>query len=184
MPKTDLAQQAKAIQGRKQRQPQATRARVAVQEPTPERTAMNASRRAGMATRFDPVIDTLKAQGKLTDEQHAKLSYYKQQAETAMRSPTRDSCDFSVRGGNGNGPSMAILSAMSETCRLEAEMGPHRDVVRKVVAEDQTIRQWCLERFGGKECGGRMRPNNERGNRAAVIKALKVVANRMKINRN
>lgn len=182
MAEQGLATAVKAIQARKSKRKQATKApRIPVQEPTPERMAMGETRRAGMATEFKPVIDTLRDKHKITPEQHTNLSYYRQQALLAEKSPTRDSCDFSVRGGSGNGPSMAILSAMSETYRLEAKMGPNRRFARFCVVDDHSLRQWCLERFGGTQSGGRIRPVNEKANMARALVELRLIADQMEV---
>lgn len=148
--------------------------------PTPERLAMGLSRSAGLATSFTPVIDDLLERDKINAEQHAKLTYYRQQALLAQKSPTRDSCDFSVRGGGGK-PSMAILSAMSETYRLEAQMGPLRTLARFIAVDDGTVRQWCIHRYGSVESGGRIRPVGEFKNMGRTYKELESVADRIKV---
>ena len=52
-------------------------------QPTGERQAHNDFVSAGMAYRCTPVIDTLRAAGKLSDAQWAALTYYRDQAHRA-----------------------------------------------------------------------------------------------------
>lgn len=130
---------------------------------TPERAARNDIASAGMAYRIVPVIDTLRAMGRaeeagnvppaqrrgISQTEWEALAYYRDQASLADRSPVRSCCDMSPRGGNG--PGVAILSAMIETGRLERDMGVLADIARAVAVEDRSLTEWCIARHGGRE---------------------------------
>ena len=107
---------------------------------------------AGMARKVVPVIVTLKTRGDITQSEYDALNHYRDQASLAEQSPTRDSCDFSVRGGTeGNGPSLAIISAKRETERLERLLGNLRGVCRAVCVDDLSLTQWACKQHGSRE---------------------------------
>lgn len=116
---------------------------------TPERAARSRFVSAGMARRALPVIDTLHEQGQLTDAEYSALAYYRDQASLADRSPVRSCCDTSP--SSGNGPGVAILSAMLETGRIERDLGQLADIARAVAVDDVSLAQWCIDKFGGRE---------------------------------
>lgn len=118
--------------------------------PTDERENHNPTESAGAARRVTPPIVMLHRQGKIDDKQLEALAYYRDQAGLAHKSPTRDSCDFSVRG-EGSGPGAAITSASIETSRLERELGALAPMARFVVRDDNTLTRWCIEQHGGRE---------------------------------
>lgn len=121
-----------------------------VVQPTPEREARNETQSAGMARKVVPEIVRLHKQGVLNDRQFANLAYYRDQASLADKSPTRSGLDFSPKGG-GNGPGVAIISAQRETWRMEREMGGLWELARAVCVDDMSLRQWCIEKYGGVE---------------------------------
>lgn len=107
---------------------------------------------AGMARKVVPVIQTLKTRGDITQAEYDALNHYRDQASLAEQSPTRDSCDFSVRGGtDGHGPSLAIISAKRETERLEALLGSLRGICRAVCVDDVSLTQWACKQHGSRE---------------------------------
>lgn len=110
--------------------------------------------RVTTAYRRRPVIDTLLDTDQITESEYDALSYYRDQALLADKSPVRSNIDFSVRA-SGNGPGAAILSALIETGRLERDMGVLWLVARRVAVDDWTLARWCIERFGGRERYGR-----------------------------
>jgi hypothetical protein len=118
--------------------------------PTPEREAHNDFRSDGMARRIVPVIDTLHDAGKLTEAEWSKLSYYRDQASIAERSPVKCGIDFSIKG-EGHGPGVAIMSAELETWRMERDMGPLWRIARAIAVDDLSLAQWCVKQHGGRE---------------------------------
>lgn len=112
--------------------------------PTPEQEARNDFVSAGPAYRKVPVIDTMLKTEKITEAEHIKLSYYRDQASIADSSPVRSNCDFSVKG-SGHGPSAAILSAKLETQRIERDMGKLSNIVRMVALDDITLSQIIIQ---------------------------------------
>lgn len=152
-PTQALTKAAQAVQARKRRvdTPKASkRAKIDAMRPTEERECKNTFRSAGMARKVRPPIDVLKEQGHLTPEQHEVLALYAEQAHLAGKSPTRDSCDFSVRGGSGD-VSLAIVSARIQTAVMENRMGQFVSIGRAIARDEMTIAQYCVERFGGRE---------------------------------
>jgi hypothetical protein len=119
-------------------------------KPTDEREGKNTFRSAGMARKVRPPIDVLLDQGHLSPEQHEALALYAEQAHLADKSPTRDSCDFSVRGGSGD-ISLAIVSARIQTALMENRMAQFVSIGRAIARDEMTIAQYCVERFGGRE---------------------------------
>ena len=116
--------------------------------PTEAREAHNDFESAGIAVRAIPPIVAMHRRGILTQEEYDALAYYRDQALLAERSLIRDSCDFTIRGGTGNGPGVAILSAQLETGRMERDMGALVDLCRAICVDDKTIEQWCVDSYG------------------------------------
>ena len=56
-----------------------------------------------------------------------------------------------MRGGGDTHPSAAITSAVLTTARIERELGSLLDIARAVAVEDQSLSQWCVAKFGGRE---------------------------------
>ena len=123
---------------------------------TPERSQHNEFTSAGMARRVKPVIEILFDAGQITQAEYDALGYYRGQASLADKSPLRSCCDMSPRGGHG--PGLSILSAQIETGRMERDMGPLWELARAVAVDDKSLTQWCIERHGGREKGGRIVP--------------------------
>ena len=136
----------KARRGRKPKQPISE----GYLRPTAEREAINPFVSAGAARRIIPAIDLLRAQHKLTADQHRKLAYYREQASLADTSPVRSCCDNSPRG-DGHGPGAAILSAKLETSRMNKAMGAGHHIAYAVAVADMSLAQWCILKYGGRE---------------------------------
>lgn len=128
---------------------------------TPQRLAMCAvgvtealrdkGERMAKVRRLVPPIDTLLTNGKITEDEHRALTYYRDQADMANRSPLKDSLDKSVSGGDGQGLSAAVTSAILATARIERDMGQLSDIARAVAVEDMSLNQWCIRKHGGRE---------------------------------
>lgn len=131
------------------------------QDATPQRLAMGAisvvealrakGERMAKVRRLVPPIDTLLANGKITEEEHRALTYYRDQADMANRSPLKDSLNKTVTGADGQGLSAAVTSAILETGRLERDMGQLSGIARAVAVDDLSIAQWCIRKHGGRE---------------------------------
>lgn len=130
--------------------------------PTPERKARNNFRSAGMAKRATPVIDVLRDREEITEEEWSRLSYYRDRANHAEKSPVRSCLDDTPPGG-GHGPGASILSAKIETGRIERDMGELWNLARAVAVEDMTLSQWCIAKYGGRE------RYNDKGEFVAVV---------------
>jgi len=96
-----------------------------------------------------PIIDSLHRQDILSEREYTALAYYRDQASLAERSPVKSCIDATV--GGGNGPGVAIISAVIETGRLEREMGALCDIARAVAVDDISLAQWCIAKHGGRE---------------------------------
>lgn len=118
--------------------------------PTEQREAHNDFRNSGMARKMVPVIDTLFDAGKLSHDEWERLSYYRDQASLADRSPLKSCIDFSPGGGD-HGPGVAIMSAEIETWRMERDMGGLWHLARAVAVDDTSLPQWCIRKHGGRE---------------------------------
>lgn len=130
--------------GKKRKQNRAPRETL-----TPERERRNNFRSAGMARQVIPVIDRLLVRQVIGPREHAALSYYRDQATLADKSPVRSCCDNEPR--TGNGPGVAILSAQLETGRLERELGSLRDIAKAIAVKDISLAEWCIGKWGGRE---------------------------------
>jgi hypothetical protein len=118
--------------------------------PTPEQMARGDFRSMGMAYKRVPVIETMLSRGQITEWEYIALSYYRDQASLADRSPLKSCIDFSVKGGD-NHPSAALASAMLETARIERDMGSVWQIARAVAVDDVSLTQWCIAEYGGRE---------------------------------
>ena len=118
--------------------------------PTAEQMARGEFRSQGMAYKRVPVIETILSRGQLTEREYIALSYYRDQASLADRSPLKSCIDFSVSGGD-NHPSAALASAMLETARMERDMGSVWPIARAVAVDDVSLTQWCIDEYGGRE---------------------------------
>ena len=127
-------------------------------EPTPERSARNEiatettgqNKNLSVTRRVKPVIDTLLARKTITQAEHDALNYYRQQASLCDHSPARSCLDRSVTA-IGNGPSVALLSAMLETGRIERDLGSLYSLARAVAVDDISLAAWCIAKHGGRE---------------------------------
>lgn len=120
---------------------------------TPERAGRAEFVSAGMARKLVPPIDTMRNQGLLSDSEWSALSYYRDQASLADRSPVKSCCDDTPSGGNG--PGVTIISAAIETGRIERDLGALRDIARAVAVDDKSLAQWCIDKHGGRERYGK-----------------------------
>ncbi|MDR6850344.1 hypothetical protein [Sphingomonas sp. BE137] len=107
--------------------------------------------RMAKVRRLVPPIDSLLAAGKLTEDEHRALAYYRDQADTANKSPIKDSLNKSVSGSDGHGLGAAVVSAILATSRIERDMGQLSDIARAVAVDDMSIAQWCIRKHGGRE---------------------------------
>jgi hypothetical protein len=130
------------------------------------------------------VIDTLHDTGKLTEDEWSKLSYYRDQASLADRSPVKCGIDFSIRG-EGHGPGVSIMSAELETWRIEREMGALWKIARAVAVDDVSLTQWCITTHGGRErydSSGTLRdiaPNGGKPVEDMALMEIKIAASRI-----
>lgn len=119
--------------------------------PTIEQTAHATYISAGMAHKRVPIIDQMLKRDQITHREHTALAHYRDQACLAESSPIKSCLDRSIRAGNGNGPSAAVISALLETARIERELGSLLDIARAVAVEDKSLSQWCIDKYGGRE---------------------------------
>lgn len=148
--------------------------------PTPEREMKNHFRSAGMARKLIPVIDTLHNKGVLTEAEWRALNHYRDQASLADKSPMRSCCDNSPRGGNG--PGVAIVSALIETGRIERDLGQLMDIARAVAVDDISLTEWCIAKHGGREKDGAIVPRGKNNGSHAIEMArmeLRMAAHRI-----
>ena len=120
--------------------------------PTPERMKKQSNHRISgtKGVKFVPVINTMLSRDQITLHEYTMLSYYRDQACLADKSPVKSCIDFSVKGGD-MGPPAAITSALLETARIERDLGSLRRIARAVAVDDVSISQWCIDQFGGRE---------------------------------
>lgn len=120
--------------------------------PTPERMKKQGNHRVSgtKGVKFVPVIDTMLTRKQLTDKEHTALSYYRDQASLADRSPLKSCIDFTVTGGDGY-PSAALTSAILETARMERDMLSCWRIARAVAVDDISLTEWCIRQHGGRE---------------------------------
>lgn len=133
-----------------QRQPRAKPVKEKRIEPTPEQQAKGSFTSAGMAYKRTPVIDTMLAREQITTAQYIALSYYRDQAIAADRSPIKSNIDFTVRSGNQR-PIGYMTPQQIETARIEADLGKLRAIVRAIAVDDVSLSQWCVENYGGMD---------------------------------
>jgi hypothetical protein len=119
--------------------------------PTEAQCARSLYVSAGMAHRRVPMIDQMLKRDQITHKEHAALAHYRDQASLAESSPVKSCLDRSIRAGNGNGPSAAVISAMLETARIERALGSLLDIARAVAVEDKSLSQWLIDKHGGRE---------------------------------
>jgi hypothetical protein len=118
---------------------------------TGERYRHNEITTQGTYRRIVPPIDMLRNRDAITMDEWERLNYYRQQGSLADKSSIKDSLDYSVGGGSGNGPGVAITSAVIETGRIERDLGALRAFVRRIVVDDWTLARWCIAQYGGRE---------------------------------
>lgn len=150
-----------AAKARKRKKNKATA--IAILGPTPEREQHSQFRNSGvgLARRVVPMIDTLRATRAISESEWAALLYYRQQADAAARSPIRDSCDFSPRGGNGSALLVRRSSAQIELDRMDKLLGNLKPIVYAVAVDDMSLTQWAIHTAGGKE--------EKRGDKVSIV---------------
>lgn len=115
----------------------------------------------GKAYRRKPVIDTLAERGVLTQSDHKALQRYRHHADMADRSPVRDSLNVSRGPSSGAGPTHAIVNAIRVSAACERAAGSLADILRAVVVYDKSLSQWAIERSGGLDDGGGVKPRQK-----------------------
>jgi hypothetical protein len=127
-----------------------TRAPINLVGPTPEIEARGAER-VGMATRRIPVIETMHRRAQLNEEQFRRLMKFRDTLIMAERTPVK-SCLNDNPGGNGNGPSVATISAIIQAGWWERDMpGNAWEVAVAVCRDDKSLSEYCVEKYGGRE---------------------------------
>ncbi len=131
--------------------------------------------RAGMAYRRTPVIETLRAAGKINQREFDALDYYRSQALQAEDDCAQEStlAPARVMGGGGSTctggriPAQLLHAtpALIETGRIEADLGKLLALTHAIAVDDISIAQWCIAKFGGREKRG---PN---GNVVSIVPA-------------
>lgn len=132
--------------------------------PTPERSAMGHLRRAGIAYRFDASIRKLFDDDKISPSEFEALDYYRQQSQKAQDEKPQTSpmhpekCMGGGKGGFGSSVPATLLgnvSAQIETARIERQVllcgQVWLDMLRFIVRDENSIPQWCINRYGGRE---------------------------------
>lgn len=152
-------------------------------EPTPEQAARSDFKSAGMAYKKTPVIETMLKRGQITTAEYISLSYYRDQATAADRSPIKSNIDFAVRSGNAR-PIGYSTPQEIETARIEHDLGQLQAIARAIAVDDQSVSEWCIAKHGGRErMQGRaivLVPRTEKHTRLAV-QDLKMAAHRIVI---
>lgn len=153
--------------------------------PTSEQARHASYVSAGMAHRRVPMIDQMLKRDQITHQEYAALAHYRDQASLAESSPVKSCLDRSIRAGNGNGPSAAVISAMLETSRIERDLGSLLDIARAVAVDDKSLSQWCIDKHGGRERYNgsgefvAMVPVNEKQHMAMARMELRMAARRI-----
>lgn len=124
--------------------------------PTDEQMGKAVYRRANLAYKRTPIIDTLLDAGKLTFHQYAALAYYRNQAIRAEDDYARSSTLAPERvngGGQSTGGGLPIIftAAIAETGRIERDLGSLLDIARAIAVDDKSLTQWCIDKHGGRE---------------------------------
>ena len=123
-----------------------------IAEPTAEQFARGEWERAVVAYKRVPVIDTMLRRGQLNDDQHRRLTHYRDQAALADRSLTKSCLDIRVAGAAVTvGVPAAVLSAQLALARIERDLGARMALARAVAVDDVSLTEWCVAKFGGRE---------------------------------
>ena len=143
----------------RKKQPRKTNPVDRILGPTEARLAHNDARRAGMAYRMIPMIETLLTTGQINQREFDALSYYRDQASRAEDDMAQEGTLSLSRvmggsGSTGQGKIPAILMAtpaILETARIERDLGSARELVRRVCVDDWSLSKWAVEQSGGRE---------------------------------
>lgn len=95
-------------------------------------------------------LEAMYAAGSLSDPHYRSLKHYRHHAETADKSPIKDSLDKSL-GGGGDGMSATVAHANIVAGQLERAAGALCDILRAVAVDDKSISQWAMEKYGAIE---------------------------------
>lgn len=144
---------------RRARKPKAVNPVDLIVGPTEARLAHNDARRAGMAWRITPMIETLLLTGQINRREYEALSYYRDQASRAEDDMAQESAlsPSRVMGGSGGPfgskiPAIMISTpAILETARIERGLGSLRELTWRVCVYDWSLTRWAIETSGGRE---------------------------------
>lgn len=124
--------------------------------PTPEQADKGTFARLTMAYRRIPVIDTMSQTGKLTARQFNGLARYRDVAVANERSLIEDSVGKMMRGALGGGEmgkTPGMIRHKAELDRLDAALGPLRDIAHAIAVDDTTVSQWASHKGGTTQDG-------------------------------
>lgn len=102
----------------------------------------------GKAYRKHRMLEKLARQGLFSEAEAKALRHYQHHADTAERSPVRDSLN-KQRGGSGTGPTVEYLNACRVRDDCERAAGQLADILRAVIIDDLSLSDWAIQRFGG-----------------------------------
>lgn len=105
----------------------------------------------GKAYRKRRMLDILHDQAVLSDEQAKALKQYQVWADTADRSPLRDSLAKGLPSRSADGPTIAVLNAKRLRDECERAAGSLVDILRAVILNDMSLSQWVMEKHGAQE---------------------------------
>jgi len=94
------------------------------------------------------MIADLHSRMRINDSEAKALFQYRQAWDVCDRSPNRDSCDFSVKGTDGDG--MAYLDARTRLNKLQAvtKAACKLDMFELIVCHDKSFKKTAEEIFG------------------------------------
>lgn len=104
----------------------------------------------GKAYKRRPMVDVLALQGMFSDAEYKALKHYRHCADTADRSPLRDSLNRQ-RGGSGEEPADVVLMAASIAGQCERAAGSLAPILRAVIVDDKSLSEWAMEQRGSVE---------------------------------
>lgn len=147
-------------------------------QPLPEQAAKRDIISHGLAKRFADVLSTMLKRGQLSDYEYAKLQFYQTKANLIERSPSRDSLDRTIRGGD-IGPSEAILRLKQEVAIMDRDLGSLAPLVAFITVQNESLTQWCIQQYGSREKNGNIVPINGDKRVARALLELKMAARRI-----
>lgn len=105
----------------------------------------------GKAFRRKPMVDLLAKQGMFSEREAKALRQYRHYAGLADKSLVRDSLNRRPGGGNHDGPTVEVLTAIQMTEACERASGTLADILRAVIVNDMSLSQWAIHRGGSVE---------------------------------